>query len=145
MAVEDLAAVYRRPNGIFVVGFQRADDGLTFGGPFFRRLPPEAPAEEIGSSVAEALEQNAHGVAIADEDVYDAAWQPLLDLAGVSTSSQFHDALTAVKVRRSGARVAIIALANLGSAGGFKDVGSPEELQNPTTTTLGERVLAKLQ
>jgi hypothetical protein len=137
------ATVYRRNGDVIVVGEQELDDGMKVAGPPFLRLPSRSPVE-VGAAVSRALSENRSSVVMADEEVYDRTWRPVLDAAGVSSNAEFHRGLCAAKVSASGDRIEVIAAENLGSDRGIAQFGSPLVLRGPTPEELGEAVLRQL-
>jgi hypothetical protein len=143
--LEQRATVYRRENGIFVVGAQELDDRLDVGGPPYIHLPADATASQLGAAVARALSENRQGVVMADEEIAVRTWQPLLSLAGARTNSEFHTGLTAVDVEATRGRCRVVELENGGSTGGMVrlepavvvDATSLEDLGQAIPETLG--------
>jgi hypothetical protein len=137
------ATIYRRNDDVIVVGKQELDDGMTVAGPPFLRLPSRSPGE-LGAAVSRALRENRYGVVMADEEIHDATWLPVLDAAGVSSSAEFHRGMSAATVSASGDRIEVVAAENLGSDRGIAEFGSPLVLRDPTREELGEAVLQQL-
>ena len=137
------ATVYRRSSDVIVVGEQELDDGMKVTGPPFLRLPSQSPAE-VGAAVARALRENRSGVVMADEEIYERTWQPVLAAAGVSSNAEFHRGMCAAEVSASGDRIEVIAAENRGSDRGIAMFGSPLVLRNPAAQELGEAVLRQL-
>jgi hypothetical protein len=146
MNVDDTRAamVYRRRNGTFVVGEQRLENWVRVAGPPYLRLAVDVRAEEVGQAVARALAENARGVSMRDEEVYERTWVPVLELVGVRTSSEFHAGTSAVKIDDDGGRVAVYATDNRGSSGGFVCIDPPAMLREPSHEELGQAVVKRL-
>jgi hypothetical protein len=137
------ATVYRRNDDVIVVGQQELDDGMTVAGPPFLRLSSPSPAE-LGASILRALAENRTGVVMADEEIHDRTWLPVLQAAGVSSHAEFHRDMAAVDVSASADRVEVVAAENLGSDRGFAKFGAPLILRAPAPEELGEAVLRQL-
>jgi hypothetical protein len=137
------ATIYRRGDALIVVGEQELDDGMRVSGPPFIRLSSPAAAE-IGVAVAQALGENRTGVVMADEEIHDRSWAPVLEAAGVASNAEFHRGTAAADVSASGNRIEVVASENLGSDRGFEAFGSPVVLHDPTPEELGEAVVQKL-
>ena len=81
---------------------------------------------------------------MADEEIYDRTWRPVLDASGVSSNAEFHRGMCGADVSASGDRLEVIAAENLGSDRGIAPFGSPLVLRDPTPQELGEAVLRQL-
>ena len=137
------ATVYRRDHDVIVVGEQELDDGLTVAGPPFLRLPSQAPAG-LGAAVFRALAENRTGIVMADDEIHERTWRPVLDAAGVSSHAEFHRGMVAATVYASGDRIEVVAAENLGSDRGIAEFGPPVNLRAPSPEELGKVVLQQL-
>jgi hypothetical protein len=137
------ATVYRRDDDVIVVGEQELDDGMTVAGPPFLRLSSPSLAE-LGASVLRALAENRTGVVMADDEIHDRTWLPVLEAAGVSSHAEFHRGMAAASVSAWPDRIEVVAAENLGSDRGIAEFGAPLILRAPAPEELGEAVLRQL-
>lgn len=137
------ATIYGRDDVLIIVGEQELDDGMRVAGPPFIRLSSPA-ARDVGAAVARALSENRTGVVMADDEIHDRTWAPVLEAARVASDAEFHRGTAATEVSASGDRIEVVASENLGSDGGFATFGLPLVLHDPTPEELGEAILQQL-
>lgn len=114
------ATAYRRPEGYYVHSNSQTTCGVWVATEPFIKIPVDAPIDQLGKAIEEALERSKIGMAHPSD--WSAIEYPLPELAGVKTWAAFMKHAKCANIKDVDNHIEFIPNKNLGPEKGFEQI-----------------------
>ena len=114
-----MGTAYKRPDGWYFHANSKTNVGVSISWPPYIRLDINATHETLGQAVLEALNGTEYDVPHPRQSDWVDIFRPMLNLAGVRTSTQFAKDASCVGLSADDRYLSIEPWKNAGSKGGF--------------------------